>query len=479
MTEEAPAAAADPLASVHTLTLAQIFSQAGISLAITTYQAGKLILARADGDVINTHFRTLSKPMGMVADGARLVVGTTSRIVDFRNVPSAAKRLKPADKHTACYLPRATHTTGDIDIHEMALLGDDVYFINTRFSCLCKLDRNYSFEPVWKPSFISAYDVRDRCHLNGLAVRDGKLRYVSALATTDEPAGWRQHKAAGGVIIDITNDAIVADKLSMPHSPRWHMGQLWFLESGTGSLIGMNTDTGRRTFQCELPGFTRGLDFYQNLAFVGISQVRETAVFSGLKVTKENAVRDCGVWVVDLNTGKIIGFLKFTGGVQEIFAVSVLPHSFPEVVLDNEQLNRSTYVIPDQLIEQAVSPDANWQSAESIFEQGNQQFNQGRLDSAVALYQKALEIDASFLPARYYLGLAYRQLESLDEAEQTLLAVVEQEAGHVEAMNVLGCLYAQRQQHELARKYLEKALEIRPDFDAARQNLRALPAEGG
>lgn len=466
---------ADPLASVHTLTLGEIFNKAGISLAITTYQAGRLILARADGDVVNTHFRTLPKPMGMVADGSRLIVGTTSQIIDFRNVPSAARRLTPRDKHTACYLPRETHTTGDIDIHEMALLGDDVYYINTRFSCLCKLSSGYSFEPVWKPNFISAYDVRDRCHLNGLAVRDNELRYVSALSTSDEPGGWRKHKASGGVVIDITNDEIVAGGLSMPHSPRWHMGKLWLLESGTGSLIGMDPSTGKREFHCELPGFTRGLDFYQNLAFVGISQVRETAVFSGLKVTSENAVRDCGVWVVNLNTGKTVGFLKFTGGVQEIFAVSVLPYKFPELVLDNESLNRSTYVIPDELLDQAVSPDANWQTAERVFEQGNQQFNQGRLDAAVTFYKQALELDWSFLPARYNLGLAYMQQDELDKAEPTLLSVIEQEAGHVEAMNMLGCLYAKRKKNDLARKYLGRALEIRSDFGAAKENLEALP----
>ncbi len=58
-----------------------MLSQLGISLAVTTYQAGKVILVRYDGDLsmrngappgaINTHFRTFGKPMGLAAKGAR------------------------------------------------------------------------------------------------------------------------------------------------------------------------------------------------------------------------------------------------------------------------------------------------------------------------------------------------------------------------------------------------------------------------
>ena len=46
-----------------------------------------------------------------------------------------------------------------------------------------------------------------------------------------------------------------------------------------------------------MPGFTRGLDFAGGLAFVGLSQVRESAVFSGIPITERLAEheRTCGV----------------------------------------------------------------------------------------------------------------------------------------------------------------------------------------
>ena len=74
--------------------------------------------------------------------------------------------------------------------------------------------------------------------------------------------------------------------LSMPHSPRWYAGRLWVCESGAGTLGFIDPSTGRYEPIAEVPGFTRGLDFAGNLAFVGLSQVRESAVFSGIPITE-------------------------------------------------------------------------------------------------------------------------------------------------------------------------------------------------
>ncbi len=157
-----------PLRSVHTNTFVQVLEQMGISLVVSTYQAGKLIVIRADGASVNTHFRVFHKPMGIATDGDRLALVTSSAIWELRNNRNTAARVEPKGKHDACFLPRDIHLTGDIDIHEMAWGKDELWFINTRFSCLCTLDKNYSFIPRWRPPFITAYDLRDRCHLNGL-----------------------------------------------------------------------------------------------------------------------------------------------------------------------------------------------------------------------------------------------------------------------------------------------------------------------
>jgi uncharacterized protein (TIGR03032 family) len=339
--------ARSPLRSIHTSNFPQILSQLGISLAVTTYQAGKVIMVRADGEHLNTHFRVFKKPMGMAMAGDQLSLGSGAQIITFRNMPNVAQKLEPAHKHDACYLPYNTHITGDIDIHEMAYGKEGLWFVNTRFSCLCTLDRLHSFVPRWRPAYITALAPEDRCHLNGLAMVDGQPKYVTALGETDMARGWRQNKVNGGVLIDVDTKKVLLRGLSMPHSPRWYGDRLWLLESGYGSISQVDLQTGTTEMIAQMPGFTRGVDFYGNLAFIGLSQVRETAIFSGIPITEKASDRNSGVWVVNLETGKIIAFLKFEDLVQEVFAVQVLPHArFPEMIDSNEELIASSYFLP-------------------------------------------------------------------------------------------------------------------------------------
>jgi uncharacterized protein (TIGR03032 family) len=206
----------------------------------------------------------------------------TNTVWEYHNMPAVAQKLEPTGKYDGCYLPRRIHVTGDIDIHELARDRDNgLWVISTRLCCLCTLDADHSFYPRWRPPFVSALAPEDRCHLNGLAMVDGRPRYVTALGVTDTPGGWRANKARGGILMDVETSDILLRGLSMPHSPRWYRGKLWILESGAGSLAVVDVE--RRTWQtvAQLPGFTRGLDFMGPLAFVGLSQVRESAVFRG------------------------------------------------------------------------------------------------------------------------------------------------------------------------------------------------------
>ncbi len=347
----------EPLRSVHTQNLGEILTQAHISLVVSTYQTGKLIVIRADGQAVNTHFRVFQQPMGIAADRAKLAVGTADELWELRNVPAATVKLTPPGKHDACYLTRNRHVTGNIDIHEMAYIDNELWFVNTRFSCLCTRDRDHSFVPRWRPPFISAYDLGDRCHLNGLAIRDHQPRYVTALGATDTAQGWREHKANGGILMETTTNEILVPGLSMPHSPRWYRNQLWVLESGQGSLAQVDLASGQIHPVVQLPGFTRGLDFWGPLAFVGLSQVRETAVFSGIPITERLQERICGVWVVHIETAQVIAFLKFEDAIQEIFAVSVLPGvGFPEVIAEDDTLLGNAFVLPDAALAAVATP---------------------------------------------------------------------------------------------------------------------------
>jgi uncharacterized protein (TIGR03032 family) len=351
-----------PLRSVHTSNLPEIFNQLGISVLVSTYQSGHLVMLRPDGDVLNTHFRIFDKPMGMAVDSNRLAIGTAMEVIEFHNLPSVAARLDPPNVNDSVFLPRVSNWTGDIQIHEMAWVNstaengnekagspDELVFINTLFSCLCCRSDTFSFEPIWRPSFITKYVPGDCCHVNGLATQDGVIKYVTALGETDAPGGWRENKKDGGLLVDVEANEIVMRGLSMPHSPRWYDGRWWLLESGTGTFGTMDPENGTYTPIVELPGFTRGLSFCGPLAFIGLSQVRETAVFGGIPIAeKALEERACGVWVVNINTGEIVGFVKFEDAVQEIFAVEVLHSSrFPDLINHDKEIVGSSYELPD------------------------------------------------------------------------------------------------------------------------------------
>lgn len=346
----APAAASSEFRSIHTTSFPQILAELRVSLVVTTYQSGRVVILRSDGEKLNTHFRFFPSPMGLAFDGARLALGTLSEIWDYRNMPAVAARLHP-EKHDACFLPRNMHVTGDIRVHELAFAGDGtLWVVNTRFSALCTLDSDHSFEPRWRPPFITKLAPEDRCHLNGVAMVDGLPRYVTALGTTDTAEGWRANKVRGGIVMDIPSGEIVASELSMPHSPRVYDGQAWILESAKGTLAKLDVKNGQRETICELPGFTRGLAFAGPIAFVGLSQVREK-VFDdiplGQRLRPED--RSCGVWAIDTRNGAIVGFVRFEDAVQEIFDVQVLPEIlYPELVEPGTDLVQASFVLSEE-----------------------------------------------------------------------------------------------------------------------------------
>jgi uncharacterized protein (TIGR03032 family) len=342
------APADSPLRSVYTQNFPEFLNQLQSSLLVSTYQTGKLICARYDGGQLNTHFRDFSRPMGLAVAPGRIAIGTRAEVLDYRNFPAVAPKVEPQGKHDACFLPRNKHFTGDIRIHEVEFAQGELWLVATNFSCLATLDAEHSFLPRWKPPFISQLTAEDRCHLNGLCVIDDEPRYVTALGETDVAGGWRENKASGGVLIDIESGETVLRGLSMPHSPRWYDGRMWVLESGKGTISVADLDAGTVETVAELPGFTRGLLFAGGLAFVGLSQVRETATFGGLPLMERLDERLCGVWAVNPQTGQIAGFLRFEELVQEVFDVELLTGlRYPEIAEEGSDAATNSFALPE------------------------------------------------------------------------------------------------------------------------------------
>jgi len=88
--------------------------------------------------------------------------------------------------------------------------------------------------------------------VNGLAMENGKPKYVSSLGVGDTRAAWRENKAFGGTIMDIEKNEFGYEGLSMPHSPRIYQDKLRVLESGRGSLAYLDQKTGKLKNLCVL-----------------------------------------------------------------------------------------------------------------------------------------------------------------------------------------------------------------------------------
>jgi uncharacterized protein (TIGR03032 family) len=318
-----------------------------VSLAFTTYQTGKILLVgRKPDHAISVFERTFNHCMGLWAspDGQTLWLSSKFQLWRFERaaaqvVPhrpsavdgdSAAMPAWAARGYDVAYVPRIGYTTGDIDVHDVAVAADGrVIFVCTLFGCLATLSERASFRPLWRPPFVSALVPEDRCHLNGLAMRDGRPAYVTAVAPCDVADGWRERRRDGGCVIDVASSQIVASGLSMPHSPRWYRDRLWLLNSGTGEFGWIALDSGRFEPVAFCPGYQRGLAFVGSHAVVTLSKPRHVT-FHGLdlddRLSRRGAEPQCGLQVIDLDSGTIAHWLRLDGNmVTELYDVVALP----------------------------------------------------------------------------------------------------------------------------------------------------------
>lgn len=300
-----------------------------VSLVFTSYQTGQVFLIGVTpGGHVSFHQRGFDRAMGVCARPERMYLATHYQIWRLENVLGPAER---ANEHfDRLFVPRNAQTTGDVDVHELAVEPSGrIVFVNTRFSCLATTSLTHGFKPLWKPEFISRLAPEDRCHLNGLAMEDDKVRYVTAVSRSDLVDGWRERRHEGGVVIDVSNDRVVTEQLSMPHSPRVANGQLWVLDSGRGQISRIDRTTGAVDPVAFCPGFLRGLAVWRNFAVVGLSLPRDGS-FAGLELDDTLRARDgeawCGLQIVDLRNGDIVQWLRLRGHVRELFDVAVLPN---------------------------------------------------------------------------------------------------------------------------------------------------------
>lgn len=300
-----------------------------LSLSFTTYQAGKVFFIglKPDGK-LSVFERTFNRCMGLWASGSTLFMSSLYQLWRFENA------LEPGQTNSGydcLYVPQVGYVTGDLDIHDVVVDREGrLVFVNTLFGCLATVSETHSFKPLWRPPFISRLAAEDRCHLNGLALRDGQPRYCTAVSQSDVADGWREKKRDGGVVIDVAANEVILTGLSMPHSPRWYRDRLWLMNSGTGEFGYADLKSGKFEPIAFCPGYLRGLAFSGDFAVVGLSKPREkNKTFTGLLLNEQLAAKDatprCGLQVIDLRSGDIVHWLRIGGVVEELYDVVVLP----------------------------------------------------------------------------------------------------------------------------------------------------------
>lgn len=315
----------------------EVLASLKCTLAISRRPSGVALLGVENG-IPTLSACLLPRSMGLAVSGNRLAIATIHELMIFANVSSLAP-LYPVrpDYYDAIFVPRMSHYTGDLDLHDMAFDKNIVLAVNTRYSCISVIDGYFNFTPIWQPPFVTDFGPDDRCHLNGMAFHDGKVRYVTALGATNTPFGWRKGMADSGIVMEVPSGRIVASGLSMPHSPRVINGQLYVLEGGRGQLLRIDPSSGARTVVATLPGFTHGLAEYGGVLFIGLSKLRDKRGPQGLPIEAEHDRLVAGVAAIELSSGAVLGILEFYNGVDEIFDVQVMPGILRAEILNPRQ----------------------------------------------------------------------------------------------------------------------------------------------
>ncbi len=338
-----------PFSCAYSPNIPELLFQLNCTIAISTYQAGKVVLISAvDKERLVQLPRTFPKAMGIAVTADKLGVATKDEVLILRNSPRLASAYpRQPNTYDSMYMPRATYYTGQVDIHDLDWGTAGLWGVNTSFSCLALINEDYSFSPQWQPHFISHLASEDRCHLNGMALQNGEPTYVSALGSGDTPQSWRNNIVGGGVLMHVPSNEIIVKDLAMPHSPRIFDGHLYMLLSATGELIAVDVEKGTYGVIHKISGFVRGLAKHGDYLFIGVSRLRQnSSTFKHLAIAKLSDW--AGILVMHLPTAAIVGKIHYQASVEEIYDVQVLPNTKrPNIINTMTEVHKMGLATPD------------------------------------------------------------------------------------------------------------------------------------
>ena len=154
---------------------------------------------------------------------------------------------------------------------------------------------------------------------------EGKPKYVTMFGEGNSPRSWTSTLTESGVIYDVdTNDRVIGG-LGMPHSPRIIDGKLYTLLSATGELVQVDIQSSKYISILNAGGFVRGLAYYRDYVFIGLSKLRKNSSSFG-KLDIADKSRNAGIVIAHLPTGSIAGQIIYNSSVDEIYDLLVLPN---------------------------------------------------------------------------------------------------------------------------------------------------------
>ncbi|WP_288108765.1 TIGR03032 family protein [Limnobacter sp.] len=323
----------------------------GFSLVMGTRATGDLHLVSVKKDVgVHLHIQKFPLCMGIATWRNQLWVACVNDVRQYTDIlqhPGVN-----SIEFERCYVPRSLHFTGPLDAHEIAVdRHGQLLIVSSQYSAVVRLSNTHSAGVIWQPAFISALKPEDRCHLNGLCLQDGELKYVTLFARSDAPSGWRKLSFEQGEILDVSTGDAVCEGLVQPHSPRLYRGQLYVLNSGAGEFGLVDLKTGR--FECiaYVAGYGRGLSFVGDYAIFGVSRPKTDVYISGLKLhdrLRAMQTQDrCALIAVHLATGDVIEGIQFHGAVRELFDTHVIEDCRSVSMMDMDQAQNPGLVVID------------------------------------------------------------------------------------------------------------------------------------
>jgi uncharacterized protein (TIGR03032 family) len=325
----------------------ELLAELDCALAVSReYEHLLLLLAAEEGRLWQSALE-VPHPSGLFYDEPRgeLIVSSTrtpNQIFHFKRLADAdyAREIVPVDLERpdgTLFVPyRSLLLPGSLYIHDVVLMGDDLYATATGHNFLARLPATGGWERVWWPACVdglgrASFD-QNYLQLNSVArATSPAASYYTAFS--DETSGAKPWKAGygprgRGVVFAGASRQVVCRGLTCPHSAKLHGGALWLCNSGYGELNVLEARDGAvaEGSRCEtvarVPGFTRGLAFANHVAFVGLSKVID--FYEPYAPGLDPKASRCGVVAVDARSGAEIAALFWPEGYQ-IYDVQVLP----------------------------------------------------------------------------------------------------------------------------------------------------------